>query len=48
MCEIAWRAQRRLHRRWHKLAGARGKHANVASVACARELATFIWEAALA
>lgn len=44
--EIAWRAQRRLHRQWSKLAVERGKPANVATVACARELTTFIWEAA--
>ncbi len=46
-CAVAWRAQRRLHRQWHKLAGARGKPANVATVACARELAGFVWEVAL-
>jgi transposase len=45
--EVAWRAQRRLHRQWHRLATRRGKHANVATVACARELAAFVWEAAL-
>ncbi len=43
---VAWRAQRRLHRQWHKLAGKRGKHSNIATVACARELAAFVWEAA--
>lgn len=47
VCEVAWRGQRRLHRQWHKLAGSRGKHANVAAVACARELCAFIWEAAI-
>jgi transposase len=46
-CAVAWRAQRRLHRQWHKLAVDRGKPANVASVACARELASFVWEVAL-
>jgi transposase len=46
VCEVAWRAQRRLHRQWHKLATQRGRPANVATVACARELATFVWEAA--
>jgi transposase len=45
--EVAWRAQQRLHRRWHRLATRRRKHANVATVACARELAAFVWEAAL-
>ena len=47
VCEVAWRAQQRLYRQWHKLADRRGKHANVATVACARELAAFVWEAAL-
>jgi transposase len=47
VCEVAWRAQRRLHRQWHKLTAERGKHANVATVACARELAGFVWEVAL-
>jgi transposase len=47
VCEVAWRAQQRLHRQWHKLAERRGKHSNVATVACARELAAFVWEAAL-
>jgi transposase len=47
VCQVAWRAQRRLHRQWHKLATRRGKPANVATVACAREFAAFIWEVAL-
>jgi transposase len=46
-CAVAWRAQRRLHRQWHKLAVDRGKPANVATVACARELSAFVWELAL-
>ncbi|MCA1699998.1 MAG: IS110 family transposase [Actinobacteria bacterium] len=46
-CEVAWRAQRRLHDRWQKLVVQRGKPANVATVACARELCAFVWEAAL-
>jgi transposase len=46
VCQVAWRAQRRLHRQWHKLASERGKPANVATVACARELSAFVWEAA--
>jgi transposase len=46
VCELAWRAQRRLHRQWHKLATERRRPANVATVACARELAAFVWEAA--
>jgi transposase len=44
--EVAWRAQRRLHRQWSKLAVERRKPTNVATVACARELTAFIWEAA--
>lgn len=47
VCAVAWRAQQRLHRQWHKLVAERGKPPNVATVACARELATFIWEAAI-
>lgn len=46
VCQVAWRAQRRLHHQWHKLVSERGRPANVATVACARELATFVWEAA--
>lgn len=46
VCAVAWRAQRRLHRQWHKLATERGRPANLATVACARELAAFVWEAA--
>lgn len=40
--DIAWKAQQRLHRRYHRLA-ARGKAHNKACVAVARELAGFIW-----
>jgi transposase len=47
VCQIAWRAQRRLHSRWRRLALERGRPAGVAAVACARELATFLWEAAV-
>ena len=43
---IAWRAQQRLHRRYRHLSVDRGKPDNVTTVALARELATFIWEAA--
>jgi transposase len=43
----AWRAQRRLHDRWQHLHGQRGKHPNVVTIAVARELAAFCWEAAL-
>jgi transposase len=47
VCQIAWRAQRRLHARWRTLALARGKPGGVVAVACARELVTFLWEAAV-
>lgn len=47
VCEIAWRAQRRLHARWQHLRRRRGKPAGKVAVACARELACFIWEAAM-
>jgi transposase len=39
----AWDAQIRLCRRYRKLA-ARGKNANIAIVAIARELSGFIWD----
>lgn len=45
--EIAWRAQTRLHRRWCHLRLERKKPASVTSVAMARELAGFLWEAAV-
>jgi hypothetical protein len=38
--ERAWRCQRRLHRRWQRMAG-RGKPHQKIVVACARELAGF-------
>jgi transposase len=44
--EIAWRAQRRLHQRWRRLEGERGKRSTIVAVAAARELATFCWEIA--
>jgi transposase len=47
VCQISWRAQRRLHARWRMLALRRGKPAGVVAVACARELVTFLWEAAV-
>lgn len=47
VCQISWRAQRRLHARWRTLALQRGKPHGVVAVACARELATFLWEAAV-
>jgi transposase len=43
---IAWRAQRRLHERWVHLRLERKKPASVVSVALARELSGFLWEAA--
>jgi transposase len=43
---IAWRAQRRLNQRWRRLYYERRKPAGVTAIACARELAAFIWEAA--
>jgi transposase len=40
--ERAWRCQQRLHRRWSRMAG-RGKPPQKIVVACARELAGFVW-----
>jgi transposase len=40
--ERAWRCQQRLHRRWQRMA-ARGKPSQKIVVACARELAGFVW-----
>jgi transposase len=45
--EIAWRAQRRLHARWQHLHQHRRKPSGVVAIACARELAAFLWEAAV-
>jgi transposase len=47
ICQIAWRAQRRIHLRWSHLQTRRGKPAGKTAVACARELACFAWEAAV-
>ncbi len=44
---IAWRCQHRLYRVGQRLRE-HGKHGNVAVVACARELACFLWAAATA
>jgi transposase len=44
--EIAWRAQRRLYQRWQHLHHERRKPASVVTIAVARELAGFLWEAA--
>jgi transposase len=46
VCEVSWRAQERLHARWMHLRRRRRKPAGTVAVACARELACFIWEAA--
>ena len=40
--ERAWRCQKRLHSRWLRMA-ARGKPSQKIVVACARELAGFVW-----
>ncbi len=40
--ERSWRAQQRLYRRWRRMA-ARGKPRQKIVVACARELAGFVW-----
>jgi transposase len=40
--ERAWRCQQRLYQRWQRMA-ARGKPAQKIVVACARELAGFVW-----
>ena len=42
MIERAWTAQQRLHRRFRRMAG-RGKPSQKIVVACARELAGFVW-----
>lgn len=44
--QIAWRAQRRLYARWGHLHDQRRKPAGVVTIACARELAAFLWQAA--
>ena len=44
--QVAWRAQQRLHRRARYLTLERRKPNNVTTVALARELAAFCWEAA--
>ena len=44
---IAWRAQRRLHQRWQHLHHDRRKPSGIVAIACARELASFLWEAAV-
>jgi transposase len=46
VCQVAWRAQRRLYARWQVLGQERGKPGGTVAVACARELSCFLWEAA--
>jgi transposase len=46
VCQVAWAAQLRLHRRWAHLRDERAKPGGQVAVACARELSTFLWEAA--
>jgi hypothetical protein len=47
VCVIAWRAQRRLYRKWQRLHHQRRKPSSVVAVVCARELSAFLWEAAI-
>jgi len=42
ICDIAWKAQRRLHKRYWSLVS-RGKRSQAAVVAVARELCGFVW-----
>ncbi len=42
ICEIAWKAQQRLCKRYRALS-ARGKHANTVTAAIAREIVAFMW-----
>lgn len=46
VCEVAWRAQKRLYARYLKLREVRKRKAGVVIVAMARELSAFVWEAA--
>ena len=46
MTAVAWRAQQRLHARYRKLAGRKGRQKAV--IAVARELAGFVWALARA
>ena len=45
--EIAWRAQQRLHQRWQRLYHERRKPSGIVAIAVARELSSFLWEAAV-
>ena len=42
MITRAWRCQQRLYRRWRRMSG-RSKPTQKIVVACARELAGFVW-----
>jgi hypothetical protein len=42
ICDIAWKAQKRLHKRYRSLVS-RGKRSQTAVVAVARELCGFVW-----
>ena len=44
--DVAWRCQQRLDERHRILRLTRNKPAGVVNIACARELACFLWEAA--
>lgn len=44
--DVAWRCQQRLYQRHRTLRLTRNKPAGVVNIACARELACFLWEAA--
>jgi transposase len=44
--DVAWKAQRRLYRRWQHLETQRGKRSTIVATAVARELALFCWELA--
>ena len=44
--DIAWRAQRRLYKRWQRLHDERRKRRTVVAVAVGRELAAYCWEIA--
>jgi len=45
-CQVAWRAQHRLHGQWRKLRLERRKPTAVVVIALGRELTAFIWEVA--
>ena len=47
MIEISWRAQQRLNQRWQHLHHNRRKPSGIVAIAVARELSSFLWEAAV-